>query len=212
MFIGIVGCIGVGKSHLTQALADRLGYRAYFEPVSTNPYLDDFYADMKRYACVMQFFMLTQRFKQHMEIQQLRKNDIDIVQDQIIYGDILYAKLTHRLGFMDDRDYMNYASHFTTLEPLLLLPDVVVHLTTSIDQALDRIKQRGRQSEQTISADYLRALSELFDEWTESVKDKTKVVKLDWNTFQPAEEVVKKIEKQLDVQLPLPVVPTAATS
>src|SRR5262245_2301518 len=143
MFIGIVGCMGVGKSRLTQALADRLGYRAYFEPVSTNPYLDDFYADMKRYACIMQFFMLTQRFKQHLEIQQLHKNDIGVVQDQIIYGDIIYAKLTHRLGFMDDRDYMNYASHFTTLEPLLQLPDVVIHLTTSVDNAMERIKQRG---------------------------------------------------------------------
>ena len=206
MYIGIVGCIGVGKSRLTQALADHLGYRAYFEPVTTNPYLDDFYKDMKRYACIMQFFMLTQRFKQHTEIQQLRKNEIGIVQDQIIYGDIIYAKLTHKLGFMDDRDYMNYASHFTTLEPMLQLPDVVIHLTTSIENAMARIQERGRPSEQGIDTDYIRALSDLFNEWTESVKDKTKVIRLDWNTFQPAEEVVKKIERQLNVQLSLPVV------
>jgi deoxyadenosine/deoxycytidine kinase len=111
---------------------------------------------------------------------------------------------------MDDRDYMNYASHFTTLEPLLQLPDVVIHLTTSVDNAMERIKQRGRTSEKAIDADYLKALTGLFDEWTDSVKERTKVVKLDWNTFQPADEVVKKIEKQLKIQLPLPVVPSAA--
>lgn len=205
MFIGIVGCIGVGKSRLTEALAERLGYRAYFEPVKENPYLDDYYADPKRYACIMQFFMLTQRFKQHLEIQGLVRNDIGIVQDQIIYGDVLYGTLTHEFGFMDDRDFANYLSHFEALRPLLRLPDVVIHLDTSIDTAVARIKQRGRASEQSIDRAYLERLAHHFSAWTDSVKDSTKVIRLDWNAFQPVEEVVNRIEKELDVQLTLPV-------
>ena len=137
MFIGIVGCLGVGKSRLTDALAKHLGYRAFFEPVKENPYLDDFYADGKRWSFEMQIFMLTHRFRQHLEVQQLSKNDIGVVQDQIIYGDVLYAQLTHQMGFMDDRDFGNYFAHFEALRPLLLMPDVIINLETPIDTVAD---------------------------------------------------------------------------
>lgn len=209
MFIGIVGCMGVGKSRLTDALSQHLGYRPFFEPVKENPYLDDFYADGKRWSFAMQIFMLTHRFRQHLEVQQLSKKDIGIVQDQIIYGDVLYGQLTHEFGFMDDRDYANYKAHFETLRPLLQLPDVIINLETSIDTVVDRIAQRGRISERSIDRAYLERLTALFVDWTASVKDKTKVINLDWTTFQPVEEVVKEIERQLDVQLPLPVVAPA---
>lgn len=205
MFIGIVGCIGVGKSRLTEALAKRLGYRTFFEPVKENPYLDDFYADPKRWALTMQFFMLTQRFKQHIEIQDLVKDNIGVVQDQIIYGDVLYATLNHRFGNIDERDFANYSSHFEALRPFLHIPDVVIHLDTSVDTALQRINSRGRPSEKSISREYLEALCGLFEEWVDSVKDKTTVLRLDWTTFQPTEEVVKEIENRLQIQLPLPV-------
>lgn len=205
MYIGIVGCMGVGKSRLTDALAQRLGYRAFFEPVKENPYLDDFYADMTRWACIMQFFMLTQRFKQHMTIQDLRAKNIGVVHDQIIYGDVIYATLTHRLGYMSDRDFYNYSSHFDTLRPLLVLPDVIIHLHTDLETLIKRIHGRGRNSEKAIDPDYLKHLSALFEEWTDSVRDRTKVIDLDWSTFQPVDEVLKTIERKLDVQLPLPV-------
>lgn len=209
MFIGIVGCMGVGKSRLTEALAERLGYRAFFEPVKNNPYLDDFYTNGQRWAFAMQIFMLTHRFRQHLEVQDLAKRDIGVVQDQIIYGDVLYGQLTHEFGLMDDRDYANYKAHFETLRPLLLLPDVIVHLQTSIDTVVERIAQRGRDSEKSIDRKYLERLTALFDEWTSSVQEKTKVIHLDWTTFQPVEDVVKTLEQKLELQLPLPVVAEA---
>lgn len=205
MFIGVVGCIGVGKSRLTAALAQRLGYRAYFEPVAENPYLDDFYARPERWSFEMQIFMLTQRFKQHLEIQKLRSQDVGVVQDQIIFGDVIYGQLTRQFGFMSERDYQNYRSHFETLRPLLRLPDVIIHLDTSIDTALQRIAERGRPSERGIGRDYLIELSRLFTTWTDSVRDETTVLRLDWTTYQPVNEVVSQIEAQLDIQLPLPV-------
>lgn len=211
MFIGIVGCLGVGKSRLTEALATRLDYRAFYEPVKENPYLDDFYADPKRYACIMQFFMLTQRFKQHREVQELSAKGLGVVQDQVIYGDVLYARLTHQFGYMDDRDFATYVSHYEALRPLLQLPDVVIHLEASIATIEQRIRERGRTSERTIGRDYLQALSELFTEWTRSIEKQTKIIRLDWTTYQPVEDVVKEIERQLDIQLPLPVsLPAAA--
>jgi len=209
MFIGIVGCMGVGKSHLTAALADRLGYRAFFEPVKENPYLDDYYNDPQRYACLMQFFMMTRRFQQHREIQGLRQQDVGIVQDQIIYGDVLYATVNHKLGYMDDRDFDNYRTHFATLEPLLRLPDVIIHLDTSIATVQDRIRMRGRQSEKGIDPAYLQALRDTFSEWVDDAKNKTTVLDLDWNAFRPVDSVVNEIEQAMNVQLPLPSVADA---
>ncbi len=206
MYIGIIGSIGIGKTRLTQALSDRLGYRAFFEPVKENPYLDDFYRDMKRYACIMQFFMLTKRFKQHQEIQALQREGTHVVQDQIIFGDIQYARLTHDLGFMDDRDFATYESHFETLEPHLTLPDIVILLETNVENALGRIAERGRESERGISKKYLTELGKLFAIWANDVKDKTTILRLDWSKYQPVDAVVQQIENALRVQLPLPVV------
>lgn len=205
MYIGIVGSIGVGKTRLAEALAGRIGYRAFFEPVERNPYLDDFYANPQRYFCLMELFILGQRFREHLEIQELLANDVGIVQDQILFGDALYAKLGHKLGLMDDRDYLNYTTHFDTLQRFLRVPDVIVHLDASVESALQRIEERGRASEKKISADYIRSLSQLFAEWVDGVRDKAQVVRLDWNTYQPVDEVVRTIEQQLDVQLILPV-------
>lgn len=106
---------------------------------------------------------------------------------------------------MDNRDFANYKNHFEALRPLLKMPDVVINLETSIDTILGRIKQRGRQSEKAISHDYLQKLTDLFTEWTSSVENQTKVIHLDWTTFQPVDQVVKEIERQLEVQLLLPV-------
>lgn len=206
MYIGIIGSIGIGKSMLTKALSEHLGYRAFYEPVTENPYLDDFYRDMKRYATIMQFYMLTQRFKQHREIQKLQDQGNHVVQDQIIFGDIQYARLTRDLGYMEDRDYKTYQEHFQVLEPLMRLPDVVILLETSVENAIARIRQRGRESEVSITKDYLEALSKLFADWSDSVSEKTKVLRLDWSSFQPVDSVVKTIEGVLHVQLPLPVV------
>lgn len=204
MYIGIIGIIGVGKSVLTKKLSDRLGYRAYYEPVKENPYLDDYYKDKERYACIMQFFMLTHRFRQHLEIQSLQDRNIGIVQDQIIYGDILYATMTHQLGFMNDRDFSTYLQHFKALEPLLRFPDVIIHLDTTVDTALKRISQRGRESEQGIDRGYLQTLYRLFSDWADSVSTQTTVLRLDWNSFRTVDEVVKEIESRLQTQLPLP--------
>jgi len=205
MHIGIVGCMGVGKSRLTEALSTTLGFRAFYEPVKENPYLDDFYADPKRHAAIMQFFMLTARFRQHLEIQDLVANRLGVVQDQVIFGDVLYGQLTNEFGYMDARDYQTYRTHFEALRPLLRLPDVLIQLDVDLDTVVRRIKDRGRTSERGVDPAYLKRLSALFSEWVDSVRDQTQVIRLDWNAFRPVDDVVRQIESELNLQLRLPV-------
>jgi deoxyadenosine/deoxycytidine kinase len=129
-----------------------------------------------------------------------------VIQDQIIYGDILYGRLTHDFGYMDDRDYETYRAHFDCLRPLLRLPDVIISLEADIKTLQGRINERGRSSEKAIADEYLQRQSVLFRAWADEVSDQTKVIKLDWNAYQPIDEVVTQVEKALDIQLRLPVV------
>ena len=57
-FIAVAGNIGVGKSTLVTLLSERLGWKPFFEPVEENPYLADFYQDMRSWAFHSQIYFL----------------------------------------------------------------------------------------------------------------------------------------------------------
>lgn len=197
--------MGVGKTRLTQALEKHLQYRAFYEPTSENPYLDDFYADMRSFAFKSQIFVLTQRFRQHLDIQELASNGVHALQDQLIFVDALYAQLAHERGTMDERDYATYRDHYTTLRQFLKLPDVLIHLRTPLENILQRIAERGRDSEKEIDHAYVEQLDQLIHDWVGSIGNETQLLPLDWTTYQPVEDVVRAVEKELNIQLVLPV-------
>ncbi len=205
MYIGVIGCMGVGKTRLTRALEEHLHYRAFYEPTEENPYLDDFYADMRSFAFKSQIFVLTQRFRQHLGIQKLVADGNHALQDQLIFVDALYAQLAHERGTMNDRDYATYREHCATLRQFLRFPDVLIHLRTPIGTIMQRIAARGRESEKGINQAYVERLDALIRSWVDSLGNGTQVLPLDWTTYQPVEDVVRRIEEQLHVQLALPV-------
>ena len=63
MHIAIVGNIGAGKTTLTGLLAKHYGWEALYEEVDDNPYLEDFYSDMKRWSFNLQIYFLNNRFQ-----------------------------------------------------------------------------------------------------------------------------------------------------
>jgi deoxyadenosine/deoxycytidine kinase len=162
-FVGIAGNIGVGKTHLTRWLGDTLGWEVFYEPVIDNPYLDDFYADMRRWSFQLQVFFLSRRFEMHRKMMQ---NLLPCVQDRTIYEDVeIFARTLHAHGAMDERDYDNYRALFTTMTSYLRPPDVIVYLRASVGTLCERIAQRGRDCERNIDAGYLQMLNEAYDDW-----------------------------------------------
>lgn len=162
-FIAVAGNIGVGKSTLVRLLAERLGWQPFYEPVAENPYLADFYRDMRTWAFHSQIFFLTHRLRMHRRLMDFPSS---VIQDRSVYEDAeIFANNLFRQGQIDPRDYASYRELYQVLTEFLPPPDLVVYLRSSVSTLQTRISQRGRDFEQTIAPDYLQQLNVLYDEW-----------------------------------------------
>ena len=164
-FIAVAGNIGVGKSSLTGLLSDRFDWEPFFEAVTDNPYLADFYEDMHRWSFHSQVFFLSRRLRHH---HQLIQRPNSVVQDRTVYEDAeIFASNLYRQGQMDARDYQSYQELYDVMVHLLPPPDLVIYLRASVPVLIDRIAHRGRSFERSITPEYLERLNTLYEEWVE---------------------------------------------
>jgi deoxyadenosine/deoxycytidine kinase len=166
-FIVVEGPIGSGKSTLARLLAERFGAELLLEDPSANPFLPNFYRDMKRYALSTQMFFLFQRVNQLSGIKQPDLFEGKSIADYMLAKDTLFAKLT-----LDDNEFALYSQLYNHLRPQAPTPDLVIYLQASVDQLMQRIQRRGRPMERSMSEDYLVKLSDAytryFYDYTES--------------------------------------------
>lgn len=163
-FVAVAGNIGVGKSTLVAMLCQRLSWQPFYEPEAENPYLADFYRDMRAWAFHSQIFFLTHRLRTH---RQLIDHPTSAIQDRSVYEDAeIFAQNLYRQGLITDRDYGAYRELYQVLCDFLPPPDLVVYLRASVPTLLKRITQRGRDYERQITAVYLGQLNELYEDWT----------------------------------------------
>ena len=162
-FVAVAGNIGVGKSTLVSLLCERLGWKPFYEPVAENPYLADFYQDMRTWAFHSQIFFLTHRLRSH---RQLLDHPTSAIQDRSVYEDAeVFARNLYQQGQIDARDYRSYRELYQVLADFLPPPDLVVYLRASVPKLLERIKLRGRTYERRINEDYLKQLNQLYEDW-----------------------------------------------
>lgn len=163
--ITIAGTVGVGKSTMTKALASALGFRTSFEKVDTNPYLDKFYADFERWSFHLQIYFLAERFKEQKRIFEYGGG---FIQDRSIYEDTgIFAKMHFEKGTMSMVDYDTYTSLFEAMvmTPYFPHPDLLIYLEGSLDDILERIKERGRPMEQQTPVSYWEEMHGRYEEW-----------------------------------------------
>jgi deoxyadenosine/deoxycytidine kinase len=162
-FVAVAGNIGVGKSTLVSLLSERLGWKPFFEPVTENPYLADFYQDMHTWAFHSQIFFLTRRLRIHRE---LIDHPGSAIQDRSVYEDAeIFAHNLYRQELIDVRDYTSYRELYQVLSEFLPPPDLVIYLRASVPTLRERIARRGRDYERQISTEYLQRLNDLYEEW-----------------------------------------------
>ena len=162
-FIAVAGNIGVGKSTLVGLLSDQLDWQPFYEPVTENPYLADFYKNMKVWGFHSQVFFLTHRLQIH---RQLLLVPGSVIQDRSVYEDAeVFARNLYLQGHISERDFGTYNALYHTLCEFLPPPDLVVYLRASVDTLQNRIALRDRTYERKISDDYLAQLNTLYEEW-----------------------------------------------
>ena len=161
----VAGNIGAGKTSLAERLAARLGWEVAYESVADNPYLSDFYADMRVWSFHLQIFFLGHRAQQH---QMLATQDHSAIIDRSIYEDAhIFARALHELGNMTERDYFAYRRLYQLVVDKLPRPNLLIYIKTSVSTLRAHIQQRGRAIEEGIADDYLALLGRYYDEWLE---------------------------------------------
>jgi deoxyguanosine kinase len=166
-YIVVEGPIGVGKTSLSNILAERFSARRVFEIVEENPFLASFYADRQKHAFQTQIFFLLSRFKQQQELFQPDLFNSVTVSDYLFAKDRIFACLT-----LDPNELALYERVFEALSPRVTRPDLVIYLQARLDVLLYRIKKRGREFERQFDAGYLEELvhsyNEFFAHYTET--------------------------------------------
>jgi deoxyadenosine/deoxycytidine kinase len=162
-FIAVAGNIGAGKTELTEFLCRRYDLKPFYEPNDQNPYLADFYADMRTWAFRSQLFFLTHKFRLH---QALQDDPGAVIQDRTIYEDAeIFARNLYRQRLIDKRDFGTYWELYQSIKRALRPPDLMIQLRCPVRTLRQRICTRGRSFEQDIPATYLRRLNRLYEEW-----------------------------------------------
>lgn len=199
-YVAIAGNIGAGKSSLTEILSNYFEWEAYYERVDDNPYLTDFYNDMRRWSFNLQVFFLSSRFKHQQRIEDM---DGSVVQDRSIYEDAeIFARNLHQMGLMSPRDYENYVELFSIMTSYLKPPTLLVYLKASVPTLVNHIQSRGRDYESTIRIDYLERLQGHYEEWISNYELGPKMIidvdELDFvNNDADRRDVLNRIESRL---------------
>ena len=200
MHIAIAGNIGSGKTTLTTMLAKRYGWKPRFESVDYNPYLEDYYKDIKRWSFPMEVFFLKERFKDLLEIS---RSDESVVQDRSIYeGVYVFTENNYAMGNLEDRDYETYMELFEDMTDAVQFPDLMIYLRASVSHLVSNIEKRGREYEQKMPLDYLENLNKRYEEFIKE-KYKGRVLTIDVDNLdyqhQPKDFgfITDKIDREL---------------
>lgn len=198
-YIAIAGNIGAGKSSLTELLGKNFGWNTYYESVDDNPYLSDFYEDMRRWSFNLQIYFLSSRFQHQKKLMELEQS---LIQDRTIYEDVeIFAKNLHEMGLMSDRDYKNYCALFDEMAHYLEAPDLLIYLRAEVPTLVRQIQQRGRDYENTIRIEYLERLNRLYEDWIDRYNQDKLIIDTDNLDFVNNQDDLGKVLELIEQRL-----------
>ncbi|MCB0644152.1 MAG: deoxynucleoside kinase [Phaeodactylibacter sp.] len=198
--VAIAGNIGAGKTTLSALLGKHFHWEVQFESAEDNPYLSDFYNDMKRWSFNLQVYFLNSRYQQ---ILKILAGSHTVIQDRTIYEDAyIFAPNLADMGLMTQRDFENYFNLFKTMSSQIQAPDLLIYLQADISTLVSRIQARGREYEGNMSLDYLKRLNERYENWI-SEYEEGKLLVIDSNNLDFANDpedlgkVVNMVQREL---------------
>ena len=199
MYIGVSGNIGSGKTTLTRMLAEHYGWTPKYEPVTFNPYLEDYYKDIPRWSYNLETWFLAQRFKDLLEISKI---DGVCIQDRtLLEGVNIFVANNKELGNLSDRDYETYMQIYDLMMSMVRKPDLLIYLKSTLPYLVSKIQKRGREYEQSINLEYLSGLNSKYEEWIAGYDGKVLILDADTLDFENVAEDFAFVTDKIDAEL-----------
>ena len=198
--IAVSGNIGAGKTTLTQMLSKHYGWEMRLEPVVINPYLEDYYKDIKRWSFALEVYFLKERFRDILDIAHTNKT---IIQDRSIFeGVYVFVENNYRQGNLSETDFRTYMELFDLMTNITKIPDLMIYLRKSVPELVRQIQKRGRDYEQTIQLDYLEGLNNRYEDFIfNKYKGEVLVIESDGMDFEHNPDDLRKIVDKIDARL-----------
>ena len=198
--IAVSGNIGAGKTTLTQMLSKHYGWEMRLEPVVINPYLEDYYKDIKRWSFALEVYFLKERFRDVLDIAHTNKT---IIQDRSIFeGVYVFVENNYRQGNLSETDFRTYMELFDLITNITKNPDLMIYLRKSVPELVRQIQKRGRDYEQTIQLDYLEGLNNRYEDFIfNKYKGEVLVIESDGMDFEHNPDDLRKIVDKIDARL-----------
>ena len=200
MYIAIAGNIGAGKTTLTKMLAKYYGWEPRFESVSFNPYSEDYYGDIKRWAFCLETYFLKERYK---DMQAVQRAGHTIVQDRSIYeGVYVFVRNNYERGDLSQRDFETFMELFDLMKSQMKMPDLMIYLRKSVPALIAQIQKRGRDYEQTMQIDYLKDLNDKYEDFIyHKYEGRVLVIDSDGMDFENNPADFRKVIDRVDAEL-----------
>lgn len=199
MHIGIAGNIGSGKTTLTTMLAEHYGWTPQFESVDYNPYLADYYADIKRWSFALEMYFLGRRLR---DVIEIGKSDKVIIQDRtLLEGVHIFVANNYDQGNISKRDYDTYMDTYNVMMSVVRQPDMMIYLKSSVPHLVSQIQKRGRDYEQSISLEYLTGLNERYEKWIAGYGGRLIILDADNLDFVARPEDFLAVTERIDAEL-----------
>ncbi len=199
--IAIAGNMGTGKSTLVDFLAKTYGVMPFYEPNDENPYLGDFYKDMKRWAFQSQLYFLSNKFRLH---QELDRQPGVVALDRTIFEDAeIFATALHQMRKISKRDWATYQGMYGAILDAIKPPDLLIYLRCSMRTLRKRIRLRGRAMEQDVPLAYLKRLERLYEEWIASY-DMSDVLVLETDKLDYIHDLIHRLDVMERIEALLP--------
>ena len=200
MYIAIAGNIGAGKTTLTKMLARYYGWEPRFESVNFNPYLEDYYGDIKRWAFCLETYFLKERYK---DMQAVQRAGHTIVQDRSIYeGVYVFVRNNYERGDLSQRDFETFMELFDLMKSQMKMPDLMIYLRKSVPALIAQIQKRGRDYEQTMQIDYLKDLNDKYEDFIyHKYEGRVLVIDSDGMDFENNPADFRKVIDRVDAEL-----------
>ncbi len=199
--IAIAGNMGAGKSTLVDFLARTYGVQPFYEPNEENPYLADFYKDMRQWAFQSQLYFLSNKFRLH---QELDRQPGVVVLDRTIFEDAeIFATALHQMRKINKRDWATYQGLYGAILDAIRPPDLMIYLRCSMRTLRKRIRLRGRAMERDVPLSYLKRLERLYEAWIENYT-MSEVLVLETDRLDYIHDLVHRLDVMQRIEAMLP--------